>query len=240
LSVDGLSAGRTPEVADLSFELSRGEVLGLAGLRDSGANVALRALAGATRLRAGHLDLGGSSYRPSSPREAFARGVAFLPADRSESVFGELSVLWNATLSSPPDRSRFGLIDRERERKVVATRAAEVRLKADTLDAPARTLSGGNQQKVALLRCLLAAPVLLLLEDPTRGIDVAAKAEIHALVRMLASRGVAVLLHSSELEQLTELCDRVLVLFRGRLVASLGPSELGRERLLAAMMGNPR
>jgi ribose transport system ATP-binding protein len=111
-------------------------------------------------------------------------------------------------------------------------------LKVPSLSAPARELSGGNQQKLALLRCLLSEPALLLLEDPTRGIDVATKAEIYELLRGLAASGLAVLLYSSELEELCALCDRVLLFFRGSCLATLETHELTKARLLAGMMGD--
>jgi ribose transport system ATP-binding protein len=153
-------------------------------------------------------------------------------------VFSELSVLWNATLSSLGRYTRWGFVDQRREREVVSTRARELRVKAATWTVPASALSGGNQQKLALLRCLLSEPKWLLLEDPTRGVDVAAKNEIYELIRAFAARGMGVLLYSSELDELCSLCDRALVLFRGRLVATLGPGELTRARLLAILMGN--
>jgi ribose transport system ATP-binding protein len=115
--------------------------------------------------------------------------------------------------------------------------ASEVELKAASLEQPARELSGGNQQKVALLRCLLARPRLLLLDDPTRGIDVGAKADVHALLRRRAAEGTSILIASSELDELCELCDRVIVLARGRVETTLAGDDLTRPRLLAALMG---
>jgi ribose transport system ATP-binding protein len=239
LSVRELCSLGEPGLARLSFELAGGEIVGLAGLRDSGAQLALRTLAGVREPSAGQVLLSGEPYQPRHPAGAFARKVAFLPADRGESVLADLSVLWNATLSSLGAYTRWGFVEREREKGAVAARARELRLKAPALTAPARALSGGNQQKVALLRCLLSEPQCLLLEDPTRGVDVAAKSEIYEVMRTLAERGVGILLYSSELDELCSLCDRVLVLFRGQLVASLGKGELTRARLLSTMMGKP-
>ncbi|HWA74213.1 MAG TPA: sugar ABC transporter ATP-binding protein [Polyangiaceae bacterium] len=238
LQVRELGSTAQPALERVSFEVRRGEVVGLAGLRDSGANTALRALFGAVAWSTGNVLLRGSAYQPAGPLAAFARHVAFLPGDRAESVFPDLSVLWNATLSGLAAFTRLGYLAREREVRAVKPLTDELRLRTPSLLAPARALSGGNQQKLALLRCLLSQPDLLLLEDPTRGIDVAAKSEIYQLVRRLSERGVSVLLHSSELDELCALCDRVLVLFRGKLVATLGPAELTRARLLSAMMGN--
>ena len=152
-------------------------------------------------------------------------------------MFSELSVAWNATLSALHHYSRHEWVLRERERFALSTYAAKTRLKAENWQAPAVTLSGGNQQKVALLRCLLAKPRVLLLDDPTRGVDARAKADIAALLRELAAQGVCVLLLSSELDELVSLCDRALVFCEGRIVTELSRGELSRERLLRAMLG---
>jgi ribose transport system ATP-binding protein len=237
LTVRGLGCFAEPRFESLSFELRPGAIVGLAGLRDSGAQNALRVLAGALRPSSGRVLLGEVEYQPASPAAALARQVAFLPADRRDSVFSELSVLSNATLSALDRFTRWGFVERRREREAVSARASELRIKAPGLTAPASALSGGNQQKLALLRCLLSEPKWLLLEDPTRGVDVAAKHEIYELIRTFAARGMGVLLYSSELDELCSLCDRGLVLFRGRLVASLGAGELTRAHLLAALMG---
>jgi ABC-type sugar transport system ATPase subunit len=238
LTVRDLGCSAEPRFDSLSFEVRPGEIVGLAGLRDSGAQNALRVLSGALHPSSGTVLLGEVKYQPASPAAALASQVAFLPADRKDSVFPELSVLSNATLSALERFTRWGFVERRREREVVSARASELRVKALDLTAPASALSGGNQQKLALLRCLLSEPKWLLLEDPTRGVDVAAKREIYELIRAFAARGMGVLLYSSELDELCSLCDRGLVLFRGRLVASLGAGELTRARLLAALMGN--
>jgi ribose transport system ATP-binding protein len=236
LAVRGLASPVAPSLEDIGFELARGEVLGLAGLAGSGASELLSALYG-TRSFAGEVTLEGVPYRPRSPRQALARRVAFLPADRKDSVLAELSVEHNLTLTSLARHSRFGLVDRAAERTSVERGIGELGIKLRGLGAPARTLSGGNQQKLALLRCLLAEPALLLLDDPTRGVDVAAKAEIHERIRALAARGLGVLVYSSEPDELLALCDRVLVLFRGRVAAELRAPALSSEALQRALMG---
>jgi ABC-type sugar transport system ATPase subunit len=228
--------GGRPLLDRARFRVCAGEVLGLAGLGGSGAAELLRALFGVVP-STGELRLDGRGYAPANARDAIARGVMYLAADRRSSVFPELSVTENATLSSLARFSRIGWVERAREREAVREWSERLALKAPSLAAPARALSGGNQQKVALVRALLAGPRLLLLDDPTRGVDVAAKADVHALVRELASRGVAVILASSELEELCALSDRVLVLFRGQVTAELVDNELERGRILHAAMG---
>jgi ribose transport system ATP-binding protein len=223
---------------DVSFELGSGEVLGLAGLQGSGASELLHALFGSTPLPpSGRVSLGGEEYSPASPREAIARGVILLASDRGSSTLSAMSVRANATLSSLGRFSRLGFVAGARERDAVSEVTLGLKLSAPSLDAAVESLSGGNQQKVALARCLLANPKLLLLDDPTRGIDVAAKTDVHALIRRSARAGTAVLLVASELDELIDVSDRVLVLSRGRVVASLGRHELERSRLLSLCMG---
>jgi len=223
---------------DVSFELESGEVLGLAGLQGSGTSDLLHALFGSTPLPAsGRITLEGQPYAAGSPREAIGRGVILLASDRRSSTLSAMSVRANATLSSLGRFSRLGFVSGARERDAVSEVALGLRLSAPSLDAAAESLSGGNQQKVALARCLLAKPKLLLLDDPTRGIDVAAKADVHALIRRLARAGTAVLWVASELDELIDVSDRVLVLSRGRRVASLDRRELERSRLLSLCMG---
>jgi ABC-type sugar transport system ATPase subunit len=221
----------------VSFELDAGENLGVAGLEGSGASALVHALFGTAAPLAGEALLFGKPYAPGSPAAAFAAGVALVPGDRGESVLPALSVVENASLSSLARYSPRGFVDRARERADAEREGARLSLRAPSFDALAATLSGGNQQKLALLRCLLAKPKVLLLDDPTRGVDIAAKAEIHELLRGLARDGLGVLFRSTELDELVAVAGRVLVLARGRLVATLSGSELTRERLLDAMLG---
>ncbi len=237
LRVSELGRRGTPGFTGLSFELAPGEILGLAGLRDSGASQVLPLLVGAEPPLQGALQLEGKDYVASSPELALRRGLAFVPADRNCSIFAELSVSENATLTSLARFSRWGWVQRAREREALEQRRREVKLKAPSFDAPASALSGGNQQKLALLRALLSGAKVLLLDDPTRGVDIAAKADIHELLRSLAREGFALLLHSTDLDELTALCSRVMVLFRGQLRRTLSGPTLTRDALLGAMMG---
>jgi rhamnose transport system ATP-binding protein len=222
---------------DVTFELGEGEILGVAGLEGAGAGALVHALAGARGALEGSVTLGGAPYRASSPRAALRAGVALVPGDRALGVFSAMSVAHNATLSSLPRYSPRLVVERERERADTERERARLRLRAPSLDAPAATLSGGNQQKLALARCLLARPRLLLLDDPTRGVDIGAKAEIHELLRELARSGTSMLFRSTELDELLAVAARVLVFHRGRLLETLAGSELTRERVLSGMLG---
>jgi ribose transport system ATP-binding protein len=238
IRVRGLTTRGRGALEDVSFEAREGEVLGFAGLGGSGAALTLAALVGEAGLLRGECELFGKAYRPESPAASLRDGVAFLPADRARSVFPELSVVWNATLSSLARYTTAGWVSKRRELRDALEQARASRLKASAVALAAAELSGGNQQKLALMRCLLAGPRLLLLDDPTRGVDAAAKSEIAGLLRERAARGLCVLVFSSELEELTELCDRVLVFFAGRVVSELVAPSLDRERMLEAMMGS--
>jgi ABC-type sugar transport system ATPase subunit len=222
---------------DVTFELAPGEILGVAGLEGAGAGALLHALFGAAGRLTGSVLLDGEPYAPSSPRAAFGARVALVSGDREISVFPAMSVAHNATLSTLPKYSPRFIVERNRERVDCEQRGARLHLAAPSLQAPATTLSGGNQQKVALLRCLLTEPRVLLCDDPTRGVDVGAKAEIHELFRELARTGMGIVFRSTELDELFAVARRVLVFHRGRLVATLAGSDLTRERVLEGMLG---
>jgi len=230
-----------PVVEDVSFALGRGEIVGLAGLQGSGASDVLHALFGALGRRvSGRAALGGEPFALRSPRESVARGLMLLTSDRQATGLApDLSVTHNVSLASLSALSnRVGWVLRRREHEAVGHLARGFRLDVPSLAAPVRTLSGGNQQKTYLARCLLPKPRVLLLDEPTRGIDVGAKADIYALMREWVADGIAILLITSEMEELLALSDRVLVMHRGRMAAELAGADATKERVLAAAMGH--
>ena len=229
-------------VEDVSFTLRRGEVLGLAGLQGSGASEVLHALFGALGRRAsGRARLCGERLAMREPRESVARGLMLLTNDRKATGLApDLSVTHNVSLASLAGLSnRVGWVRRRVERDTVANIAQGFRLNVPSLSAPARTLSGGNQQKAYLARCLLPRPRVLLLDEPTRGIDVGAKADIYELMRGWIGEGIAILLITSEMEELLALSHRILVMHRGRVAAEFTRADATKERVLAAAMGQP-
>lgn len=238
LRVRSLGVPGPPALHDVAFEAFPGEVLGVCGLSGSGSGELLEVLGGARKRSSGTVEFGKVRLALSTPRAAFAAGIALLPSDRKQSVFPALSLLWNGCLSALGRYSKLGVLDRRCCRREVAREAESITLGGYSLDAEARSLSGGNQQKLALLRCLMACPKVLLLSEPTRGVDIGAKQMLHAWIRHLAEQGLTVILQSSELDELVALCQRVLVLRQGRMVTTLSRTELSRQRLLAAMMGN--
>jgi ABC-type sugar transport system ATPase subunit len=208
--------------------------VGIVGLQGSGADVVPGAIFGA-RPATGVIRVAGVPLVPS-PARCIERGMILVAGDRRASLVGSLGVLENATLSSLRRLSRFGWIGDE----VAAAQPALSRLRVvcASLEAPVDELSGGNQQKVAFARCLVAEPRVLLLDEPTRGIDVGARGEVHRLVRELTQKGVALLLSSSDLEETFALCDRVVVLSRGRVVERFERAAFDRRAVLAAALGS--
>jgi ABC-type sugar transport system ATPase subunit len=226
-------------VDGVSFTLRRGEVLGLAGLQGSGTTEVLHALFGALGHRATvTARLYGERFAVRDPREAVARGVMLLTNDRKATGLApDLTVTENVSLASLPRLSIAGWVRRGVERDAVSRLTGGFRLKLAALATPVRTLSGGNQQKVYLARCLLPEPRVLLLDEPTRGVDVGAKADIYRLMREWTGRGISILLITSEMEELLSLSDRILVMHRGRIAAEFTGVEASKERTLAAAMG---
>ncbi|UJW31497.1 sugar ABC transporter ATP-binding protein [Saccharothrix sp. AJ9571] len=228
------------EPAGISLRVAEGEIVGLAGLLGSGRTELLETLygVGTPGRWTGRVRLHGKEIHPNGPREALRHGIAFVPEDRRTSGLAlEHSVLANTVLSVVGRIARFGVVPAARERQAAMSTAERLGITLSGLAAPAGSLSGGNQQKVVLGRTLLTEPALLLLDDPTRGVDVGAKAEIYRLLAEIAGQGVGVLLASSELAELTGVCDRVVVLREGRSVRELRTAEAREAELLAASMG---
>jgi D-xylose transport system ATP-binding protein len=234
---DPQNAGQSV-VERASFELHRGEILGIAGLVGAGRTALLASIFGAARAGAtGRLRIAGGDPRPPfrSPREALAEGVALLSEDRKR--FGLVprgSVEDNLALAALGGFTRRGWIDDGARRSAVAAQSERLHLRAPSLDAPVAQLSGGNQQKVLLGRWLLRKPRVLLLDEPTRGIDVGARREIYEIIARLVEEGTGVLLVSSDLPELLGLSHRVLVLAEGRVVARFEALEATAERVMSA------
>jgi ribose transport system ATP-binding protein len=224
----------------ISLTVRSGEIVGLAGLLGAGRTELLETLYGGAPAgsRTGRILLQGKEIRPRRPRQALALGIGFVPEDRRTSGLVLFhSILANTVVSSLPSYGRLGVIARRMERAASIRMADRLRLKFGRLQDDVGTLSGGNQQKVVFGRMLLTEPRLLLLDEPTRGVDVGAKAEIYRLLGELAGQGLGVLLASSELPELIGVCDRVVVLRDGRDVATLSTAHSGEGDLLAAAMG---
>ena len=236
LEVDGLGTHR---LRDITFSVRQGEIVGLAGLAGAGRSEVLRALYGADQARSGAIRLRGRRVMPRSPRAALRAGIALVPEERrAQALILGRPIFENVTLSRLRQASRGGiLLHRGRELALARGLGERLRLRARRLTQPVGELSGGNQQKVVFARCLLGNPRVLLLDEPTRGVDVGAKEEIYALVRDLAAGGAAVVVASSELQELVGLAHRIVVLHEGRQVGIFDAGTDERE-LLAACYGS--
>lgn len=234
LCVTGLNA---KGLHDIDLDVRAGEIVGLAGLVGAGRSELLEAIFG-TRARAGgELLVDGKPLPAGEPRAAIKRGIGYLPPDRKvQGLVLGMSVAENLTMVSTMGRPRFTIPGRQRELEVVAEFTRRMRIRAAAPGVPVGTLSGGNQQKVALAKWLVTQPRLLLLDEPTRGVDVGSKMEIHQLLREVADRGIGLLVSSSENDELLALCDRIVVMFRGRAVASVDSSDAD-EATLARLAG---
>jgi monosaccharide-transporting ATPase len=234
LHVDELSS--THRLRKLNLTVRAGQIVGLAGLLGSGRTEAARAIFGIDRCTGGSVSLGSDRKSFASPREAIAAGVAFLTEDRKiEGIIPDLSVRENLTLALMPRLARLGVIDEKRERRIVEGFIKSLGIKASDMDQPIRELSGGNQQKVLLGRWLAIEPRLLILDEPTRGVDVGAKREIQSIIREKVEEGCAVLLISSEFEELIEGANEIVVMQDGRSVDVLSNPGVTEDRLIHAI-----
>ena len=236
LSVRGLFWRR--RVVDVSLSVRRGEILGLAGLLGSGRTETLKAIYGAETPDRGEVQLGTDRLAAPTPARSIGHGLAFLSEDRrSEGIFPRLSVRENLTAAVLPRISRFGIVSRRKQTELVQRYIQTLGIKTAGPSALISELSGGNQQKVLIARALCTEPKVVMLDDPTRGIDVGAKAEVHRAVRALAREGLGVLVTSSEVEEIMELADRLVVLNEGAVSGELETAGLEPDDVLALLAG---
>jgi rhamnose transport system ATP-binding protein len=236
LKAQGLT--RRGVFSNVSFELRRGEIVGLAGFVGSGRTEVARAIFGIDPLEGGELWIDGRPFRPRSPRAALSRGLAYLPEDRlHQGLVQPMSVGDNVAMAVLPELSPGGILRPRRERVLARRFMDQLRIKATTPAQVVRSLSGGNQQKVVLAKWLAAEPRILLLDEPTHGVDVGTKADVHRTISHLAKQGLTILLISSELLEVLGMSDRILVMREGRLVAELSRTDATQERVIQAAAG---
>jgi rhamnose transport system ATP-binding protein len=238
LAVTGL--GRAGTFDDVSFEVRRGEVLGLAGLVGAGRTDVALALFGIAPADRGRIEVGGRAVEITSPSDALRHGIAYLSEDRRQLGLSlPQSVAANISLPSLARyTSRLGLVDTSAEDEVAERYRRQLNIRTPSLHTPVANLSGGNQQKTMLAKWLDTAPSVMILDEPTRGIDVGAKAEVHRLVGELAASGLAVMLISSDLPEVMAMSDRLLVMREGRVVLQLAAEEVAQERIMVAAVGS--
>ncbi len=210
----------------------------MSGLIGAGRSETAMAVFGEGRVTAGTVEVDGEPVQLKNAREAIAAGIAYVPEDRKlQGLFLGLPIRSNISSASLDDISANGVVSGRKDRTLGATLAKDLRVKAASIEVPVGTLSGGNQQKVVLARWLARRPRVLILDEPTRGVDVGAKAEIYRLIREIATEGVAVLVISSELPEVLGLSDRVLVMREGRLVGEFGYGEADEQKVMALATG---
>jgi rhamnose transport system ATP-binding protein len=225
---------RAAGLRDISFTVRRGEILGVAGLVGSGRTQLAETLFGLTPKDDGEIRRDGRAVTIDCPAAAVAAGLAYVPEDRRQhGVVLNMSVAANASLASLPRVSRYGLLDRGAERGAARDHVTRLRIKTASIDSDVGTLSGGNQQKVALARWLSTSPAVLILDEPTQGVDVGSKAEIHELMQQLAERGLAIVMISSELPEILGMSDRVAVMHAGAIRAILTRDEATPARVMS-------
>jgi ribose transport system ATP-binding protein len=236
LRVEGL--GRRGVLYDVSFRVHAGEIVGFAGLLGSGRTEVARAIFGIDPHDAGRVFVRGQPVRFSSPRDAIRAGIGLLTEDRKrQGLVLELSIRENIVLPVLGSLSRLGVVSRRTERERASKHATGLRIKTPSLEQVVLNLSGGNQQKVVLAKWLACEVEVLILDEPTRGIDVGSKQEVYQLIHRLASEGVGIVLISSELPEIVGLADRILVMRAGRVVAELSGDEASQESVLAHAVG---
>ena len=229
---------RVGHFEDISFSLRSGEIVGLAGLVGAGRSDVAQALFGIARADSGTVLIDGKPILFRNPREAMAHGLAYVPEDRQhQGLLMPMSVSKNMTLPLLPQLAPLGWLRERRERSASQDYVERLSIILRQVEQPVAELSGGNQQKIVLSKWLMTKPRIMILDEPTRGIDVGAKAEVHRLMGALASQGIAILMISSELPEVVAMSDRVLVMREGRLVAELDRHEMTAERVMAAATG---
>lgn len=237
LSVRGLRTVENPS-HPIDFEVRAGEVVGVAGLVGAGRSEMLAALFGANPALAGEVSVGEQRGLPRSPREALARGLALVPEDRKgQGLILEMAVKENMSLASLRGEARGPFLNQRREDELVAEMTAALSIKTPGPWQLARYLSGGNQQKIVLAKWLALKPKVLLLDEPTRGIDIGAKEEIYLLMEKFAREGMAVLFVSSEMEEIMGMADRTLVMHEGRISGELARGDLSEEAIMELATG---
>ncbi|MBB5221233.1 inositol transport system ATP-binding protein [Amaricoccus macauensis] len=243
LAIRGLTTPRNPEAPNaitlggVDLDIRAGEILGLAGLVGSGRTELARAVFGADPVASGSMTLDGAAYAPSSPHDAIARGIGLVPEDRKhQAIFAALGILTNFSVAA---LSRFagplGIMREREERRVLAEYRKALSIRMASPEQRIDGLSGGNQQKVIVARWLARDPKVLIVDEPTRGVDVGAKAEVHQILVQLASRGIAVLVISSELPEILAVSDRIVTMRQGRITGEMPASEATEEKLMALM-----
>ncbi len=242
LEVEGLTRRRNArdpnaiELVDVSLTAHRGEILGLAGLVGAGRTETARAIFGADKFDRGVIRVDGKTVSFAAPRDAMRHGIGLVPEDRKkQALFLRLAIRTNMTIAAQEQISRGWFIDERREDKLIDEFRRRLSIRMASPDQAAANLSGGNQQKVVLARWLALRPKILIVDEPTRGIDVGSKVEVHNLLIEMAKSGIAVIVISSELPEILAVCDRIVTMREGRVTGEISRADATQEALMAMM-----
>lgn len=236
LEAENISSGN--EVKDVSFYLRKGEILGFAGLVGAGRTETLKAVFGAKPKSKGRVKINGKAAPIHSPKDGIHWGIGFVPEDRKrEGLVTELSVMDNVVMAKMDNSMTYGLFSAGKARRLCRKYIESLMIKTPSEKQPAKYLSGGNQQKVVLAKWLNCAPEIIVLDEPTRGIDINAKMEIYHIIVKLAEEGKSIILVSSEMQEIIGLCDRVYVMCEGRVAATLKKEELTQQKIMSYATG---
>lgn len=237
LQIKNLSSG--DDVHEVTFDLHKGEILGIAGLVGAGRSALAEAIFGSRKITSGYMELGHKKVKFTSPKMAIEHGLGLVPEDRkAQGLFLNMAVWQNIVIAGIKKTTRFGFIRKAETQKISTSLVDRLSIKTPSLGQQVKNLSGGNQQKVIIARWLSLKPKILILDEPTRGIDVGAKVEIHNLLKELATEGVGVLMISSELPEILGVSDRILVMKEGHLVAELDPELSSQDEIMQAAAGS--
>jgi ABC-type sugar transport system ATPase subunit len=234
----GLTDVSNKKLHDISFALYKGEILGFYGLVGSGKTEIVRVVYGLDESE-GSIEIQGKMVQVRDPRTAIVKGISMVPEERrTEGLFTKLSIRENIPIMNMKTVSRYGIASKRKERQIARKYIDEVHIVARDEDQRVALLSGGNQQKVVVSKCLNAESAILLLDEPTRGIDVGAKEEIHNIIRQLSSEGASIIVFSSELPEIINLCDRIILLYDGKIKSEMKNGEgIDTERIMHIVTG---
>lgn len=238
LEVRNLCRKGKPNLQDITFTLHRGEILGFAGLVGAGRSETARAIFGADKIDRGEIFFKSKPTRFRSPGEAIASGIGMVPEERKRlALFMDMPVCFNIGMAHLPRMASGGIIHRGGEHCLAEDYVDKLSIKLSSVDAPVKSLSGGNQQKTVLARWLATKPQILILDEPTHGVDVGAKADIYRLMRDLAAGGIGIILISSELPEILNMCDRIVVMHEGCVTGILDGCDATEDRVMACATG---
>ena len=235
LEVKDLNAGEI--VRNVSFSLRKGEILGFAGLVGAGRSETMRAIFGVDKVDSGSIIVGGKTLEHHSPTEAIEAGIGFVPEDRKQlGLILKMTVRENTTLACLREEMNGGIMSRDKERRITAQQIEQLAIKTPGQEQVVENLSGGNQQKVVIGKWLVTHPKVLILDEPTRGIDVGAKKEIHQLMSELAASGVGIIMISSEMPEVLGMSDRIIVMHGGKICGEFGADDVSQQKIMSTIL----